>query len=164
MNHITTIFAVSCATLALMLGACDAPSEQKSSSQAISEPHIQISDARIKPPLIGRDLTAAYFSVTSFGSDDVLTGAASPIAERVELHTHQHDNGVMKMRRLDRLALPKGEAVEFKPGGHHLMLFGVKLADGQTEAPLTLSFETSPSITIIAEIAEPVMPEPHKKH
>jgi copper(I)-binding protein len=36
------------------------------------------------------------------------------------------DGAMMRMKKVDRVPLPKGEEVKFAPGGLHLMLFGTK--------------------------------------
>ena len=36
---------------------------------------------------------------------DFLVGGSSPVAERVEVHTHINDNGVMRMRKLKAACL-----------------------------------------------------------
>ena len=80
--------------------------------------------ARELPPV--SENGAAYMTLVN-GEDrpDRLTGASSPIAERVEIHIHEHAEGMMAMRRLDGLDLPPGEQVRFAPGGLHLMLIGL---------------------------------------
>ena len=51
------------------------------------------------------------------------------------------DGGVMKMRAVDKLALPAGKPVDLKPGGYHVMLMDLKqpLKEGET-VPVTLTF------------------------
>src|SRR5690606_35945517 len=76
------------------------------------------------------------------GEDDRLTGARTPIAERVEIHTHRVEDGVMRMRPVEGgVALPAGGTVTFEPGGLHLMMIGLdrKLVAGES-VPLTLDF------------------------
>ena len=48
----------------------------------------------------------------------------------------------MKMRAIESLALPAGQPVPLKPGGHHIMLLDLKapLVQGAT-VPLTLLFK-----------------------
>jgi copper(I)-binding protein len=48
------------------------------------------------------------------------------VAEVVELHTHVEEGGMMRMRRIERIALPVGESVQLQPGGLHVMLIGLK--------------------------------------
>ncbi|MDH3240659.1 MAG: copper chaperone PCu(A)C [Alphaproteobacteria bacterium] len=97
---------------------------------------------------------AAYFTVTNRGpSGDRLIGASSSAAGRVELHTHIHDKGVMRMRKLDGVVLAPGVSVTFRPGGHHVMLVGLKapLRKGGT-FPLTLRFEKSAPVTVTVKV------------
>lgn len=63
----------------------------------------------------------------------VLVGGESPQFERVEIHTMTMDDGIMRMRRLDRLVVPAGETVVLKPRGLHLMLIAPRtgLAAGE---------------------------------
>jgi copper(I)-binding protein len=49
---------------------------------------------------------------------------------------------LMKMRAVDALPLPAGQAVEFKPNGYHLMLTGLKApVKAGDVVPLTLVVE-----------------------
>ncbi len=68
-----------------------------------------------------------------------LIGGASPVAERVELHTMAMDKGVMVMRRVNEIPVKPGQPVQLKPGGLHVMLIGLKspLKPGES-VPLTL--------------------------
>ncbi len=90
------------------------------------------------------------------GADDALVSASTPAAGRVEIHTHTMDNGVMKMRRIEKLPVAGGKSSVLKPGGDHIMLFDLKapLKEGEL-LPLTLVFEKGGSVTIDASI-EPV--------
>jgi periplasmic copper chaperone A len=89
-------------------------------------------------------LGAAYLILKNAGQEaDTLQSASSPDAEKVEIHEHTQDaSGIMRMRPVEGgLKVPAGGAVEFKPGGYHLMLFGLKhnLEEGQ-QLPLKLHF------------------------
>jgi copper(I)-binding protein len=52
------------------------------------------------------------------------------------------EGGMMRMRAVDKLALPAGKAVELAPGGYHVMLMDLAkpLQEGDT-VPLRLTFE-----------------------
>ena len=71
---------------------------------------------------------AGYLALTNRGAEaDRLIGGSTEIAARIEVHEMSMDNGVMKMRELpDGLEVKPGQTVEMKPGGHHLMLVGLK--------------------------------------
>ncbi len=98
----------------------------------------------------GTTTGAAYFEIKAAdGRADTLVSASSPLAGRVEVHTHTQEDGVMKMRRLDALPIAAGSSVVLGPAGHHLMLFDLKqpLKEGDL-IPVTLVFEKSGTITL----------------
>jgi copper(I)-binding protein len=80
--------------------------------------------ARAVPP--GQPNSAVFLSLTNSSAQDrALVGAESPAAGVTELHTHVNEDGMMRMRRIDRIELPAGETVTLKPGGLHVMLIGL---------------------------------------
>jgi len=85
--------------------------------------------------------TAAIYVTMASAAGDRLTGASTPAAQTAELHIMTLDNGAMKMRQVDGIDLPAGQAVTLKPGGYHIMLTGLAqpLKEGQN-FPLTLTF------------------------
>lgn len=113
---------------------------------------VEIADAWARATPGGARNGAAYLTVQS-PTGDRLTGAASPVADKVELHTMTMDGGVMRMRELSAIDLPAGEKVTLKPGGLHIMLIGLKqpLQAGET-IKLTLEFEKSGKREVTATI------------
>ena len=70
---------------------------------------------------------AAYLAIVNSGSeDDRLTGAASSVAMRTEIHAHVERDGVMRMTKLDGLDIPAGKTLVLKPGGLHIMLLRLR--------------------------------------
>ncbi len=108
---------------------------------------------------------AAYMTVTNKGEEAIeIIEATSPIAPRIELHEHTHDEGVMRMRRIKGgVVIKQGETVKFKPAGKHIMLFNMheKLKPGAAY-PLTLKFKKRASKTISIKVKD--APESHKPH
>ena len=93
---------------------------------------------------------AAYFTVANEGAADRLLEAQSPVASRVELHTHDVDSaGVMRMRQVEAIDLPAGETTALRPGGLHVMLIGLedRLVEGEA-LPLTLVFEKAGAVEV----------------
>tara|TARA_R110000868_G_scaffold162252_2_gene393321 strand:- start:128 stop:640 length:513 start_codon:yes stop_codon:yes gene_type:complete len=86
---------------------------------------------------------AAYLTLTNNGATaDVLTGVESPAAAKVQIHTMEMDGNIMRMRKLDGLALPARESVSLAPGGLHIMLIGLTgPLNAGDEVELHLSFE-----------------------
>lgn len=110
---------------------------------AETAPAISIQDAYVRAVPPGQANSAAFMVITNEGEQDrALVAAASDVAEAVELHTHTMDDGVMRMRQVERIALPAGETVTLEPGGLHVMLIGLTkdLKPGDSVA-LTLSFD-----------------------
>lgn len=94
---------------------------------------------------------AVYLEIRNSGATaDSLIGAAAPnIAERVELHSHSHDNGIMRMRQVDKVVIPAKGSAEFEPGGYHIMLMNLKrpLQEGQA-IPLKLRFQRAGEVKL----------------
>lgn len=104
----------------------------------------------------GATVGAAYLELKSDGTADRLIAASSPAAGRVEIHTHIHEGGVMKMRRIDGIDVTPGKPVVLKPSGDHIMLMDLKapLKEGDL-IKLTLQFEKAGPIEVEATV-EPV--------
>ncbi len=100
-----------------------------------------IDDAYVRDLIPGRAMSAGFFVFSNTGDTPiVLLAATSQAAESVEMHTHVHEGGMMKMRQMDSLTVAPGEEVLFEPGGNHLMLFDCDAAAfkaGDVELVLT---------------------------
>lgn len=106
----------------------------------------------------GQMNSAAFMQLTNKGDATRLTGASSSAAEVVELHTHQHDQGVMRMRQVEAIDLPANETTTLAPGGLHIMLIGLPqpLAAGSS-IELNLEFEDGDTRTLQVPV-QMVMP------
>jgi len=96
----------------------------------------------------------AYFVMHNTGQEaDRLLSATTPVAEKAELHTHIHENGMARMRKLDAIDIAPASSTALEPGGLHVMLIRLKtpLIKGQS-FPLTLEFERAGSITIQVDV------------
>ncbi|MGO9006901.1 MAG: copper chaperone PCu(A)C [Beijerinckiaceae bacterium] len=94
---------------------------------------------------------AVYMTITNAAdSSDRLTGATSPVADRVQIHEMKVENGIMHMRELPNgLTVPANGSVTLKPGSYHGMLTGLKgpLKKGE-HIPLTLTFEKAGTLSV----------------
>ena len=92
----------------------------------------------------------AFLTLRNEGDEaDTLISAEADVADRVELHTHINDNGVMRMRKVDGIDVAAHGTTELKPGGYHVMFIGLKAPLKEGEAfPLKLTFAKSGSVTI----------------
>jgi copper(I)-binding protein len=89
--------------------------------------------------------------------DDVLLSSRTDIASAVELHESQMDGDQMSMHHQDEVVLPAGEAVEFSPGGLHIMLVSLtrELKAGET-FDITLVFEQAGEIIVKVSVKDDV--------
>lgn len=105
-------------------------------------PKIEVADAWARPPIGQARNSAAYLTLTNRGSEpDRLLGATSGVAGKVEVHTTVREGDVMRMREVPDVELKPGAAVNFAPGGLHVMLIDVQRLKAGDSFTLTLQFE-----------------------
>lgn len=87
--------------------------------------------------------SAAFMTIDNkTDQDDKLISAAADISERVELHNHLMEEGVMKMRKVDHIPVPANAQAILKPGSFHVMFMGLKdELKEDTQFKLSLTFE-----------------------
>ena len=114
---------------------------------------LSIDNARVRDLIPGQDKTVGYFDITNDGQAPVvIVGASAAPVRTMEIHTIIQDGDVMRMRRLTEVVVAPGATVQFKPGGNHLMLFGVRSLEETLDVELrfedgatkTVSFERIP--------------------
>ena len=111
-----------------------------------------VRDAWIQEMPPSKRLTAAHLVIdNTSGKQNALIGARAGIAGAVELHRAEMDNGMMRMRKLDRIELAPGRTD--LSGELHIMLIDLKapLKEGDLVA-LTLEFEGSVSKTVMIPV------------
>ena len=102
---------------------------------------------------------AVYFrAIENTGAEpDRLLSASTPIAQSVELHRMQVDDGVMRMRPIEAIDLPAKTTVSLRHGQPlHLMLMGLQrpLVVGERFA-LTLRFERAGEREVMVWVQQP---------
>lgn len=136
-------------SLAVSLAAAEGLSAESLGTKELSAEGAYI---RAMPP--GQQITAAFLKLVNSGEQACqITGGSSPIATDLQIHEHQHSNGMMKMRPLQSVAVEAGQSLLFEPGQLHLMLFGIKesLVPGEQQE-FTLTTENCGSIVVAAEV------------
>lgn len=86
---------------------------------------VKVESAWVRPTAPGQKVAGAFMKLTA-DSDMALVKGASPAARSVELHFMRMDGGMMEMRELKKIELPKDTTVSLEPGGLHIMLIGLK--------------------------------------
>jgi copper(I)-binding protein len=119
------------------------------SAQTSAVKGVTVSDAWVRlNPAPGRP-SAGYVTLKGGTKADTLLGATAP-GVRIELHSMSMDGGVMKMAKLDKVAIPAGGTANFAPGGNHLMIFG--LTGAPKTLPITLDFASGAKVTVNAAV------------
>ena len=98
--------------------------------------------------LPGNVPAGGYFTLTNPGKTSIaLTGAASPACGTAMLHMTHEMNGMAAMMMVDKVDVPAGGKIEFKPGGYHIMCLEPKGLKPGTSVPVTLHFGDGTSVT-----------------
>ena len=104
--------------------------------------------ARATPP--AASVAGGFATIRNRGAQpDKLVQASSPAADHVELHVMSMQGGVMRMQQVPSFEVPAGGALTLKPGGNHLMFFGLKqpFREG-AKIPVTLRFEKAGKVDV----------------
>jgi copper(I)-binding protein len=110
-----------------------------------------------KGEMVVKQNGAAYMTIKNSGShEDKLLSASSDVADAVEIHLSRMVDGVMKMEKIDYIAIPAGGEAVLQPGGYHIMLIGlIKDLQPGEEIDFSLDFENAGQVQIQAEIHNP---------
>ncbi len=93
---------------------------------------------------------AAFMVLMNQGNEDLaVVAASSDVAERVELHTHLKEDGVMKMRQVPQIDVPAGGEVVLQPGSYHVMFLGLHAPLKQGESfEVRLELQNGETVTV----------------
>ena len=122
--------------LALSLAACS------------SKPVLGVETASIWVNPVPDRPAAGYVTIKGGPVDQYLEFATVPYAQRTEMHETVSEGGRSAMRRIQRVPVPAGGTVEFRPGGKHLMIFGLSptaVKEGRT--PMVLRFSDGSEVS-----------------
>jgi hypothetical protein len=134
---------------ALALTAAAAPL----AAQAVT-PTVTATDAWVREAPTGRAVTGMFLLLKNTGTAErsVLRGKAD-VGDTLELHEMKRENGMMRMSPVQRIAVPAGGETALRPGGYHLMLFGLKkpLVVGDT-VRATLTLDDGSLVRVVAPV------------
>ena len=147
--------AIATALVVLVVGAASAQTD-KVGDIVVAHPWA--------PPMTGPKLTnsAAYMRLTDQGTKpDELISASTPVAQKVELHVFNVENGIYGMHPVHAIEVSPGAAsTVLQPGGPHVMLEGLKqpLKAGET-FPLSLTFKNAGQLRVAVRVESPQIAE-----
>jgi len=127
-------------------------------------PELTVSDAVIRLAAVEGRPGAAYFTLHGGTAPDRLVAVTSPKVATIELHENRMEGGMMSMKPLTGADILANQALAFKPGGNHAMLFGVDpvIRPGD-RVPLHFIFQsgTARDTEALAIAAGDAMPDAH---
>lgn len=134
---------------------------------AVSAAWGQVAEIKVENPWIfavppGAADTAAFMTLVNTGTVAVrLTGAEGDVARRLAPMITTREDGRLGMKDVSFIEVPAGGKAVLKPGGDHLMLYGLKkpLQTGDRVA-LTLTFDRGGKLPVEAVVSkrEPKVP------
>ncbi|MBI3902619.1 MAG: copper chaperone PCu(A)C [Nitrosomonadales bacterium] len=123
-----------------------------------ADPGVSVDEAWLRATMPGQDSGSMQFSVTSRKAAK-LVAISTPAAGAVEIHSMVHEDGKMKMRAVESLALPAGKQVSLRSSGNHVMLLNLKhpLKAGDS-VPFTLTVQYADNSKATVEAKAEVRP------
>ena len=103
---------------------------------------VQVKNAWVREPPGGHPITGAYMEIINRSSVVYeIIGVSSEKVGRVEIHSMEYDDEIMRMRKVDSLMLRPEEEINLQPGGLHLMLMDIAdVIKAGDSLPLMLHF------------------------
>jgi len=122
---------------------------------------VKIENAWARATAPGQKVAGGFMDLTA-DADMALVGGSSPVSRSLELHIMKMDGGVMEMRQIKEIALPKGKTVKLEPGGLHIMFIGIKnQIKAGDKVPVTLIVKSADGkeqkLDVQAEVRKPGM-------
>ena len=120
------------------------------SAAAAADPAIIVEDPWVRVTFGQSTTTAAYMTIVNrSGKGDTLTGVETLDGAQAHIHETATQGDTVKMRMLDRLAVPPNGRAALTPAASHIMISGLKrpLKAGET-LPLKLRFAQTGEITV----------------
>jgi copper(I)-binding protein len=136
----------------LTLAGCGESPEQPAVDQTVGIPGMKISNARMVLAPVPGNPAAVYFDLDYEGDRNVaLNRAEVKGAKGAMFHDYGNYNGKTQMMEMLPVPLKKGDRIEFKPGGKHLMAMDVSpdlKPGGSTEVSIIVSGGAKHSVSV----------------
>lgn len=144
MNRFRFALFAPAVVAAASLAACTPPAKV---------PVLNVHGAQTTVPAIEGNPSAVYFTITGGPEDVKLLAILGAQVQRAEIHESSSDNGVVSMKQLTSVDVPAKSRVEFKPGGKHVMVWGINQAAVTTgKMPMTFVFSNGDRIAADVKI------------
>lgn len=115
---------------------------------------VTASDAWVREVPAGRAVTGMFLLLKNSGTAErSLVRGKADVGDTLELHEMKRENGMMRMSPVQAITVPAGGETALRPGGYHLMLFGLKkpLVVGDT-VRATLTLDDGSQVRVVAPV------------
>lgn len=123
---------------------------------AQTAPTLTAHDAWLRQPTGDRKAAGVFAIVeNNGGTKRAIVSASADIADKAELHEMKMMGAMMRMSPVTQIEVPAHGKVELKPGGLHVMLFGLKKMPmaGDT-VTLTFTFDDGSTASTMASVRQ----------
>ncbi len=133
---------------ALMLAGC--------SDSPVNNNRLMVESGYVNLPASPDRPAAGYFTVRGGPAAVDLLDVTSTMALRTELHESVREGEMMTMRKVTAVPVPAGGRLEAKPGGVHVMIWGINDAAAQAgRLPMIFLFSNNDRIAFDLEVRNP---------
>ena len=111
-------------------------------------------DAWVRVPAPSKDETALYVALENHGAQRrAVVAVSSDVAATAEMHEMRMAGKMMSMSPIAQIAIPAHGKTELRPGGVHIMLFGLKSRPAIGDSVhVTLALDDGSTIPVIATV------------
>ncbi len=143
------VAAASAAILGLSLSGPPAAFAQ-------TTPTLTVHDAWVRQPTGDRKEAGGFAIVeNSSATKRAIVSASADIADKAELHEMKMMGAMMRMSPVKQIEVPAHGKVELKPGGFHVMLFGLnKIPMAGDTFTLTFTFDDGSTASATASVRQ----------
>lgn len=116
--------------------------------------HLIVDDGHVRETIPGTQVSSAYFTIENNSSNEVaLISVSSDISDKIELHQHSMNNGMMKMAQVSKISVDANGQTILQPFGLHVMIFNLKAAlKAGEQVTFTLTFDDESQFDITLPI------------
>jgi len=111
-------------------------------------------DAWAREPAPSRDVTALFVVLENRGATPrAVVAGESDAANKVELHEMKMEGSMMRMSPVKQIEVPAGGRTELKPGGLHIMIFGLRKRPAVGDVvTVTLTLDDGTKVPVTATV------------
>ncbi|GHE99747.1 copper chaperone PCu(A)C [Thalassotalea profundi] len=129
---------------------------------------LTVSEGHIRATIPGTNVSSAYMTLKNTSNASVtLVGATSDFSDRIEIHEHVMNDGMMSMRKRESLVIDAQSEVQLQPYGYHLMIFNLTeplVEDKSATVTLLFSHGEPQTINLPIQSIKKASNEGHKHH